>query len=469
MLPAVFDFLNGPVRDLVTQIYEAVGYLGVALWVAIESVIIPIPSELVLPFAGFLVGDRATAMEPLTGQPWSFWLVVLAGTLGATVGALVAYGIGAWGGRPLIERWGRYLGITAADLDKADAFFEQHGQAAAFFGRMVPVIRSLVSFAAGVATDAARSVHPVHVPRLAAVDRAARVRRRPARRELGDRRSRAQALRVRGARRARSSIVVAWIWFRIVKPRRAARARPDRRPASRRRSSSSSGGRDRPEVPVEQQVVDDLQAARDVERQRRVAAPRPRATADIDGEIAAPSVRAMPVTPAAAERSSGSTTAIMYDWRVGTSIWLSANRASSTHDRQRQRRHQRHEHQQDVRRQVREDHRVDQADARGDARGRRAPTRAARTFAPKKIGRARPGSTPKRQVEPVGDQALRDEPAGEGVEREQRRQPEHHRHATDRARAGGAIAVVGAGLDGGLDRRAEASDDSAAMSRPIDA
>jgi membrane protein DedA with SNARE-associated domain len=56
MLPAVFDFLNGPVRDLVTQIYDAVGYLGVALWVAIESVIIPIPSELVLPFAGFLVG-----------------------------------------------------------------------------------------------------------------------------------------------------------------------------------------------------------------------------------------------------------------------------------------------------------------------------------------------------------------------------------------------------------------------------
>ena len=57
MLPAVFDFLNGPVRDLVTQVYEAVGYLGVALWVAIESVVIPIPSELVLPFAGFLVGE----------------------------------------------------------------------------------------------------------------------------------------------------------------------------------------------------------------------------------------------------------------------------------------------------------------------------------------------------------------------------------------------------------------------------
>lgn len=150
MLPTVFDFLNGPVRDLVTQIYEAVGYLGVALWVAIESVIIPIPSELVLPFAGFLVGE-GVAVEPITGGPWQYWLVVAAGTVGATVGALIAYAIGAWGGRPLIERWGRFLGITAADLDRADDFFARHGQAASFFGRMLPVIRSLVSFAAGVA------------------------------------------------------------------------------------------------------------------------------------------------------------------------------------------------------------------------------------------------------------------------------------------------------------------------------
>ena len=138
MLPAVFDFLNGPVRDLVTQIYDAVGYLGVAIWVAIESIIIPIPSELVLPFAGFLVGTGG-AMEPLTGQPWSYWLVVLAGTLGATAGALIAYGIGLWGGRPIVERWGRYLGISHEDLDRAEAFFMRYGDFAAFFGRLVPV------------------------------------------------------------------------------------------------------------------------------------------------------------------------------------------------------------------------------------------------------------------------------------------------------------------------------------------
>jgi membrane protein DedA with SNARE-associated domain len=145
----VFEFLDGPVRQLVTQMYEAVGYIGVAIWVAIESVIVPIPSELILPFAGFLVGE-GTALEPLTGQPWSLVLVVVAGTTGATVGALIAYAIGYWGGRPLIMRWGRVLRITPEDLDRIEGFFARYGAAASFFGRLIPVVRSLVSFGAGV-------------------------------------------------------------------------------------------------------------------------------------------------------------------------------------------------------------------------------------------------------------------------------------------------------------------------------
>lgn len=149
MLPPVFDFLDGPVRQLVTQVYEAVGYLGVALWVAIESVIIPIPSELILPFAGFLVGE-GVAIEPLTGAPWNLALVVLAGTIGATVGGLIAYAIGYWGGRPVLERWGRYLGISAADLDRTEGFYARYGIAASLIGRMIPVVRSLVSFGAGL-------------------------------------------------------------------------------------------------------------------------------------------------------------------------------------------------------------------------------------------------------------------------------------------------------------------------------
>jgi membrane protein DedA with SNARE-associated domain len=222
MLPPVFDFLNGPVRDLVTQIYEAVGYLGVALWVAIESVIIPIPSELILPFAGFLVGE-GTALEPITGEPWQFWLVVLAGTLGATIGALVAYAIGAFGGRPLIERWGRYLGITPADLDRADDFFARHGQAAAFFGRMLPVIRSLVSFAAGVA----RMPLPPFViftflgslPWTALLVFAGM--------QLGANWEEVGAI-VKQFEYAILAVLgvigLAWIWFRIIKPRRSAAA-----------------------------------------------------------------------------------------------------------------------------------------------------------------------------------------------------------------------------------------------------
>ena len=222
MLSPVFDFLNGPVRDLVTQIYEAVGYLGVALWVAIESVIIPIPSELVLPFAGFLVGE-GRALEPLTGQPWNYWLTVLAGTLGATVGALVAYGIGAWGGRPILERWGRYLGVSAADLDKADAFFARHGEAASFFGRMIPVIRSLVSFAAGISHmhlgkftlfSFLGSLPWTALLVFAGVQLGANWE------SVGAWLKRFEYAIVA----VLVVIVVAWVWLRIIKPRRAARA-----------------------------------------------------------------------------------------------------------------------------------------------------------------------------------------------------------------------------------------------------
>jgi membrane protein DedA with SNARE-associated domain len=145
----VFDFLNGPVRDLVTSLYEAVGYLGVAIWVAIESVVIPIPSELVLPFAGFLVADPAS-LEPLTGAPWTIPLLVVFATLGSLAGALIAYAIGFYGGRPLLLRWGRLLRFSEADLARTERFFARWGTTAAFLGRMVPVVRSLVSFGAGV-------------------------------------------------------------------------------------------------------------------------------------------------------------------------------------------------------------------------------------------------------------------------------------------------------------------------------
>lgn len=220
----MFDFLNGPVRDLVTQIYEAVGYVGVALWVALESVIVPIPSELVLPFAGFLVG-QGSALEPISGQPWNYWLTVLAGTIGATLGALIAYAIGALGGRPLLERWGRYVGIAAGDLDRAEAFFARHGQAASFFGRMIPVIRSLVSFAAGIARmPLGRFVLFTFLGSLpfTALLVFAGVQLGANWEEVGAvlKQFEYVVLAVLGV------IVMVWIWVRIIKPRRAASIPP---------------------------------------------------------------------------------------------------------------------------------------------------------------------------------------------------------------------------------------------------
>ena len=146
----MFDFLDGPVRELVVAVYGAIGYVGVALIVALESVVIPIPSELVLPFAGFLVADPS-AIEPLTGDRWNVLLLVVAGTAGSVLGALIAYGIGFWAGRPFLLRFGRYLLIKPADIERTEAFFARHGGKAAFAGRMVPVVRSLVSYVAGVA------------------------------------------------------------------------------------------------------------------------------------------------------------------------------------------------------------------------------------------------------------------------------------------------------------------------------
>jgi membrane protein DedA with SNARE-associated domain len=134
--------------------YDAVGYLGVAAAVALETIVAPIPSEVILPMAGWKVSQSAadpTVLEPLTDQPWNFVLTVAFATLGSLVGALVGYAIGAWGGRPLLDRFGRYVGIGADDLDRADAWFERWGSWAVFLGRMVPLVRTFVSYPAGIA------------------------------------------------------------------------------------------------------------------------------------------------------------------------------------------------------------------------------------------------------------------------------------------------------------------------------
>ncbi len=133
--------------------YDAVGYVGVAVAVALETIVAPIPSEVILPMAGWKVSQSvadATIVEPLTGQPWNLLLAIAVATVGSVVGAVVGYFIGAWGGRPLLDRYGRYVGIGAAELDRADRWFERWGAWAVFLGRMVPLVRTFVSYPAGI-------------------------------------------------------------------------------------------------------------------------------------------------------------------------------------------------------------------------------------------------------------------------------------------------------------------------------
>jgi membrane protein DedA with SNARE-associated domain len=143
-------FIDEIVIPFLASLYGAVGYVGVMLAMAIESAMIPLPSELILPFAGFLVSDPSQ-IEPITGQPWSFWIVVVVGTIGNTIGSVVAYALGAYGGRPFLERYGKYVLIRPHEIEIADHFFARWGTQTVFFSRLLPIVRTFISFPAGVA------------------------------------------------------------------------------------------------------------------------------------------------------------------------------------------------------------------------------------------------------------------------------------------------------------------------------
>jgi membrane protein DedA with SNARE-associated domain len=143
-------FIDQIVIPFLNTLYGAVGYVGVGLAMAIESAMVPLPSELVLPYAGFLVGDPSQ-LEPITGARWDFWIVVAGATLGNTIGSVIGYYIGAWGGRPFLERYGKYLLIRPHELELTDRFFQKYGPATAFFSRLMPIVRTFISFPAGVA------------------------------------------------------------------------------------------------------------------------------------------------------------------------------------------------------------------------------------------------------------------------------------------------------------------------------
>lgn len=129
-------FLTG-----ITDAILGLGVFGIVLGMFLESAYIPVPSEIILPYAGYLVYRHHATMASAMG----------AALLGGMLGAVVSYWIARWGGRALVERWGKYVFIRAHELDRAERWFQRHGDGAVFFGRLLPGIRTFISLPAGVA------------------------------------------------------------------------------------------------------------------------------------------------------------------------------------------------------------------------------------------------------------------------------------------------------------------------------
>jgi membrane protein DedA with SNARE-associated domain len=145
----VLQVIDTTVIPLLRDLYGSVGYLGVFLAMVIESTLLPIPSEIILPMAGWMVSDT-TRLEPLTQAHWNFWIVVIVGVAANTTGSLFGYFLGAKLGRPFLDRWGRYLLVRKHEVDQAEAFFARWGSPTAFISRLLPGVRSVISFIAGV-------------------------------------------------------------------------------------------------------------------------------------------------------------------------------------------------------------------------------------------------------------------------------------------------------------------------------
>ena len=129
------------IGSFILQTINSAGYTGVFILMTLESAGLPVPSEVIMPFSGFLA-YRGT---------FNFWLVVLLGTLGNIAGSLLLYWVGEYGGRKFISRWGRWLLLKDSHTTKAEEWFKRYGEITIFFGRILPVVRTYISFPAGVA------------------------------------------------------------------------------------------------------------------------------------------------------------------------------------------------------------------------------------------------------------------------------------------------------------------------------
>jgi membrane protein DedA with SNARE-associated domain len=137
MISAILSWLS----SFVIGVISAIGYPGIFVLMALSSACIPIPSEIVMPFSGFLVWQ----------ERFHFWPVVLWAMAGDLVGASLSYVIGRWGGRSLIIKYGRYFLISIRDLEITENWFKKYGEITVFFGRFLPIVRAFVSLPAGIA------------------------------------------------------------------------------------------------------------------------------------------------------------------------------------------------------------------------------------------------------------------------------------------------------------------------------
>lgn len=146
VIAGISDFITGDLTEWVNDVIDAIGYFGVAFLVALENVFPPIPSEVVLPAAGIWASERGSVVELIA--------MIVAATIGSVIGAWALYGVGAAYGetriRAFVAKNGKWFGVSEADLDKADAWFNDRQEAAVLVCRCVPLLRSLVSVPAGI-------------------------------------------------------------------------------------------------------------------------------------------------------------------------------------------------------------------------------------------------------------------------------------------------------------------------------
>ncbi|MBE3567980.1 MAG: DedA family protein [Thermogemmatispora sp.] len=144
----LLNHLIEALTSLITNLYVSTGLLGIVVAMAVESCCIPLPSEIVMPLAGVMLAQGR--LLPGLNSWLALLLVALSGSLGCLLGSILAYAIGASGGRPLMLKYGRYLLISQHDADKADEFFRRWGSATTFFSRLLPVVRTYISLPAGI-------------------------------------------------------------------------------------------------------------------------------------------------------------------------------------------------------------------------------------------------------------------------------------------------------------------------------